>query len=283
MDINYFEKKLYVSWNIHVSCNYRCPYCFFYGRWAESGAHNRYLSVAEWMKCWNKIYERYNSVHIDISGGEPFIYPSFLELLFELQNKHILVVNTNLSWNVEPFVHKISPERVRIEPTFHPLFAEYGYFLEKVLFLKNNKFEVSVNCLGYPPMLKNIPALKRQFESEGIVFSIKPFRGIYNGFEYPQRYTLEEKNFILGLSYSIETENQLKRGTTKGKLCSAGQRYVKIRQDGSITRCGNSDTIIGNIIDTDIKLLDNPLPCESVFCNCESEAVYLINANNNTS
>jgi len=276
VDLKSQKDRLYASWNIHLSCNYRCPYCFFYGKWAKLAKHNRYLSVTEWVECWNKIYDQYGSVHIDISGGEPFTYPSFLELVFEFSKRHTLGIITNLSWDVEPFVKKISPVRVKVYPSFHPYFANIGSFLRKIIFLKDSGFEISVSCVGYPPVLKKLLVFKKEFENKRVNFSVQPFRGVYRGVEYPKGYTSEEKEIIVLLCGDpLAIEYQLEGKITKGRLCSAGQKYIRVHSDSSVFRCAHSK-IMGDIMDRDFKLLEEPLPCESEFCDCKNEFIYLV-------
>lgn len=276
MDRDILKNKLYVSWDIHVNCNYRCPYCFFEGEWEEHKRKNIYLPMDEWIKCWNKIYKEYGSAHIDISGGEPFIYPSFLELIFHLSKIHSLGIITNLSWDVKSFIGKIAPDRVKLHPSFHPYFTESKSFLAKLIILRNNGFEIGASCVGYPPLLKNILKYKEEFESVGIAFSLLPFSGVYNGINYPQGYTFQEKELIAAVLNDPTAKGYtLERKPTKGKLCSAGYTYIRIRPEGSTYRCAHSKTI-GNIMDADFKLLDKPAPCDSEYCDCLNELIYIV-------
>jgi len=50
---------------------------------------------------WAKIYEKYGSVKIAITGGEPFLYPNFIELINAISRQHSVEVVTNLSWSVK--------------------------------------------------------------------------------------------------------------------------------------------------------------------------------------
>src|SRR3989338_4046204 len=106
MDNKIPSKRL--TWNIHYDCNYRCPYCFFEGQWIEYKKRNIYFSVDEWMHCWEKVYDRYGRCFILITGGEPFMYPNFIELVERLSQVHYPInVSTNASKDLEVFVKKI--------------------------------------------------------------------------------------------------------------------------------------------------------------------------------
>jgi len=276
MDKPVLENQLYASCDIHLDCNYRCPYCFYEGEWEEHKKRNIYIPADEWLKCWDRIYEEYGSLHIDISGGEPFIYPSFLELISELSRMHLLGIITNLSWDVDDFVKKISPDRVKLHPSFHPYCTESRTFLQKLIILRDNGFEVSATCVGYHPLLNNMLKYKSEFGKKGFYFSVLPFNGIYRGVNYPQGYTPSEKELVaVVLNEPSAKEYVLERKTTKGKLCSAGHKYIRVHPEGAVYRCAHSDSM-GNIISRDFRLLDGPGPCPSEYCDCLNELRHII-------
>ncbi len=65
---------MYFTWKLHYRCNFRCPYCPYFDRRISEGS----LSKEDWVNSWN----------IKITGGEPFLYPSFVELITELPPEH---------------------------------------------------------------------------------------------------------------------------------------------------------------------------------------------------
>ena len=89
--------------------------------------HNYYPGVKRLVETWERIYGLYGPVHIDISGGEPFFYPDFLEFIPALATRHSMAINTNLSFDVKELIDKVrdNRDRIRLNATFHPLF---GYF-----------------------------------------------------------------------------------------------------------------------------------------------------------
>ena len=50
------------------------------------------------------IYDKYGSMHIEITGGEPFIYDNFIYLVKEISQRHTIRITTNLSLNIEEFI-----------------------------------------------------------------------------------------------------------------------------------------------------------------------------------
>jgi len=250
--------------------NFRCPYCWFYKGWAEAAKRNIYLSPEEWMVHWKRVYDKYGSICIEITGGEPFIYPNFIELVKLLSSIHKVKITTNMSGDIETFVREIDPERVNLDLNFHPLFAEVEAFIKKVLLLKEAGFKAGVCYLAYPPQMGRIDMFRKRFQEIGINFALAAFWGNYAGKKYPESYTQEEIEFIRPFLGDIDRIiYHLKGESPKGKLCNAGYKYAVIQADGKVIRCGQlADRIISNLMDADFHLLDNPEPCQADTCPC---------------
>ena len=95
------SKQISFSWDIHYKCNYNCPYCWWYGRWVELKRDTVYPPLNHLLEIWADIYKRHGAIHIEMLGGEPFIYPNFNELIEELAKMHTINITTNLSTNIE--------------------------------------------------------------------------------------------------------------------------------------------------------------------------------------
>lgn len=259
------------TWNIHYACNYRCPYCFFEGRWAEYQNRNVYLTVSEWMKYWGRVYEKYGRCYMLITGGEPFIYPDFITLIGELSRLHYPInISTNASGDLESFVKKINLERVSLSVSFQPYFEKLEAFLEKVRFLKEHEFSGCINFVAYPPFLKDINYYMEKFNSIGERLKVIPFWGRYEDKEYPFGYTPVEKE-IVGIDDSWF--NQVRK---KDSLCPAGHQSALVFPDGKVARCGQigERMLIGDFFDPNFKLIDEQLPCAAEFCPCDENKLF---------
>ncbi len=276
-------KEVEFEWLIHYKCNYRCPYCFFNGMWEEVEKRNPYLPLEKWLEAWHRIFEKYESVRILITGGEPFIYPDFIELVKELSKYCTIGFDTNLSCDkgkLRDFAEKTILKNIDCGLSFHPLFAEFDSFLHKVLFLKEKGYNIRVYYVTYPPQLKQMIYFQSKFIGKGLCFVPQPFRGTYNGKTYPDAYTEQEKKLIYDTTENLEAEfkkktnRQMNQVKSIRKLCHAGQIYARIDTDGTVYRCGRYATTsvnksMGNFFDEDFKLLDRPIPCEEEICPCE--------------
>ncbi|MFA5388680.1 MAG: radical SAM protein [Candidatus Omnitrophota bacterium] len=261
-----------IVWDIHYKCNYRCPYCWFENDLNARRFKPRPVSVREWVERWDYIYDKYGPAHIEITGGEPFIYDNFINLIGEISRRHTIRITTNLSFDIKRFISEINPGVVKIISSFHPSFAEEDVFLKKAAVLKEKGYADTVIYVAYPPQLRLVDYYKNKFEGKGIVFSVTPFCGIFNGLNYPGAYTDDEKKMLA--IYIGEDKNRLKytlnSESPKGKLCGAGQRSALLFEDGKLARCGPLKAKpFANLFDRDFEFLDGPKPCEADFCPCD--------------
>jgi len=258
------------SWDIHYKCNFRCPYCWFYKEWANMKKRNVYLSPDEWMVHWNRIYDKYGEVKIEIVGGEPSIYPNFIELVKKLSSVHLVKITTNLSGDVERFVKEISPDRVNLDLNYHVSFIDLETVIKKARILNNAGFKSGVCFLAYPPQMKQIDRLSKVFKETGINFALAAFWGEHEGKKYPGAYSDEEKEMMRPYMGDVDRLSyHLNAKSPRGKLCNAGHAYASIQGDGSVVRCGPlADKLIGSILSRDFQLFKEPLPCESDVCPC---------------
>ena len=238
---------------------------------------NRNISVGELVGYWRRIYELYGECHIMITGGEPSIYPNFIELVDELSRIHTIKVTSQLSGDMYTFARKINPDRVVLDINFHPLESKLEPFIKKVLALKKKGFSGGVCYLAYPPQMDKMDYYRQKFEEKGINFALAAFWGNYSGKKYPQAYTQEERELIVPfIGDPDRIKYHLEGKKTKGKLCRAGYCYASIKADGNVTRCGPlSHKPIGNFFDRDFKLHDRPMPCEAEVCPCD-EYIWLV-------
>ena len=82
-----------ISWNVNTACNYRCTYCTQRfkedrGRWARD--------TPRFLEAFGRHLE--GRWEIKLSGGEPFVHPTLLELVRGIVSLgHRLSVVTNFS------------------------------------------------------------------------------------------------------------------------------------------------------------------------------------------
>lgn len=259
-------KQIRFEWNMLYACNYRCSYCFFEGKWEEYGKRNIYLSPQEWFEHWKRICNLYGRCAIIITGGEPFIYHHFTEIIEKISQIHFPInISTNASANLNDFIEKIDPKKVSLTLSFHPQYDEIEEIIVKIKSLKEKGFlSEFINFCAYPPFLKELNRYIEKVKRSGEKLKVIPYIGKYNGRDYPDGYLNEEKK-ILGLDE--KWEKNVKR---KGSLCAAGCKSALIFPDGKVARCGQIGErfLIGSIFSDDFKLLEKPLSCDVDLCPC---------------
>ena len=272
------------SWDIHHSCNYRCPYCWFYDKWDEIEKNNVYPGLKRLVEIWRRIYDKYGCAQIQINGGEPFTYPDFSKLITEISKMHKVGITTNSSGDIKSITEKANKSNVSLGMSFHPLFVDLNTFLEKAIIAKESGIATNVLFLAWPGQLERIFDYKRTFEEHGIRFTVLTFWGKYNGKDYPQGYSDEEReilSLVLGTRGESGEKFQLTPKITKGKLCRAGQTYALIHPNGNVYRCGGGNWRIqhepfSNLFSEDFSLLPEPLPCDSNECPCNEWSFLLV-------
>lgn len=284
------------NWLINDFCNFDCIYCY------PGSKKNKFIGLHDYQK----IIDGFNRTGlrwlIYISGGEPFLFPNFVELCEKLTEKHIISLNTNLSHkDVFRFAECISPERVRCfhcslhiqEREKHKSVKDFIY---RYKFLESKRFYVYASYVLHPLLLNRFRDDYAYFKSEGIILRPKIFRGTFGRFmlrrTYPDAYSKKQKKMIISYIEQSQKDGDFnishKEDTIKGRLsdvyldklfinglpsfkgrsCLAGKNFVRLTPEGNAYRCYNENQCMGNLFDGTVKFLDNPQICESEFCVC---------------
>lgn len=290
-----------LSWNIHVACNYDCPYCWFHGRWGEFAGRAVSLSPEEWMAHWDRFNDRHGKAEIYIAGGEPFFYPGFVELLSRLSRRNTVYVITNLAWDPADAAG-LDPEKVGFSASYHSAAAgPAAAFAEKVRRLRSSGFSTAVSIVAYPPYLPRLAGMVDVFMSRGINPVVQSFRGEWRGAAYPEAYSPAEKRLVAWLSrggylsaYPPEARRRAAaegaaRGgggedfgreyllapfRTRGLRCNAGRDYGRLQFNGDMLRCSQGG-YVGNFLSPDFRMSAGALPCQFRTCECVNEVVYV--------
>lgn len=278
------------DWLIHYKCNYRCPYCFFEGMWSEVEQRNRYQPHETWLAAWERIHAKYGDMKVIITGGEPFIYPGFAELVAGLSGFAAVSFDTNLSVEksaLARFLEKADARRLFMGMSFHQSHGRLEEFLEKAKMVKDKGIDCRVHYVTYPPFIGGLPRHRDIFTSAGLRFTPIPFRGVYEGKVYPAAFTPQEQETIYGVTSTIApsdrawADRQVVQVRSRDKKCRAGQTYARIDADGNAYPCGHDFSksreayLLGNILDENFALRSEPMVCRQETCPCEFR--FLVN------
>ena len=166
--------------------------------------------------------------------------------------------------------------------SYHPVFANLEEFIEKATILKDNGFDIRIHYVTYPEQLKDLMKTKDHFVSKGFRFTPIPFRGNYKVKNYPSAFSEQEKDYINEVIGGLKSDKDIQWSSkqvvqvkSKGQLCSAGQKYARVDNDGSVYPCSNDYSkskdkmLLGNIFDENFALNEKPMLCRQETCPCE--------------
>lgn len=307
---NLLHRDIFVtSWLLGRFCNYRCSYCWPYAR-SDKPDHRPFsLVVSTVDEIKRQARERgFRSFHFSFSGGEPTLHPDYLNILKYLSDDHpncnyqSIHMTTNMSrpksWLEQYIAVTRSFSRVSVTASFHKEFAKPEIFRDRLLFLQENKVNVTINMVM---TLNNFEALLRDanyFQQAGLNVTLKPqsnqsASALIEGYSEEQlrilQQGMQQKDFanaehgksvvpVLQVEFEdkdgkkwyldqAERFNSFGFNRFQGWECSAGYRSIIIREpDGSVKRSYSChDRALGNI-ETGFKLFDAPKPCITPSC-----------------
>ena len=285
MDLKY---DMEADWILLTTCNFRCAYCFVPLSALETKL-TTYGTNAHWTEGFDATDKTWL---LHISGGEPSIYPEFVDLCERLSRNHYLSINSNLSHRcMDTFAETINPERVHfINASVHyeerSKKTALDAFITRVQKLRTHGFHVLVSLVMTPLSLRNFPSISKYFESYGLSLIPKVMRERFQGKIYPGAYSEEQK--LLIREYLAKAEQNYPSVRTEmgetptvnmfaddrlldppriyhGKLCGSGHKFVRVEPDGAVIRCG-SGVQLGNILLRNVAFLTAPKPCDSFYC-----------------
>ncbi|MBU2102682.1 MAG: radical SAM protein [Candidatus Omnitrophota bacterium] len=279
-----------ITWLLGTLCNFKCDYCFNARSSAsdQAAAYKKYSvkHIAQAFDDTGKIWK------IKLTGGEPFLYPRFIEMCGLLAKKHLIAVNTNVSTtNIYEFAESIDPLRVyAFRASWHLLEREKTengtkLFIGRILHLQKKGFPVRVDYVTYPPFFSRIKK-DIQFLKEGGVerIYVKVFRGKFEGKMYPDSYSIQERSLIEELAIDQHELDILSQNYSfMGKKCSAGQRFFAMDEEGNLFRCTSAlfptrlrKKIHGNIFNGNYFFAQEPTHCTYEACSCPYEGLDFI-------
>jgi len=271
-----------------TTCNFRCRYCFLspavLGR--KILCHGTNAQWEEGFRATGKTWL------IHVTGGEPFIYPGFVELCQRLTRRHYLSINSNLAHrSVDEFAEGVNPERVHfINVAVHleerQKRAGLMDFIGRVHKLLDAKFNVLVSVVMTPEMIAVYPEVSTFFSTHGLALVPKVLRSVYRGEEYPEAYSSNQRARIRGYLREARSRHadvlaRMEEAPTidmfsdelrldvglgyRGKMCGSGHNFVVVHPNGAVVRCGSREKM-GNILEKTVRLLSSPTPCDTEYC-----------------
>lgn len=182
-----------VSWLLGRYCNYNCSYCWPYARSNTKDYRPLALNMMTMDEIKRQSRERgYNSFHFSFSGGEPTVYPEYLDLIGHYANDvgnsnyQSIHMTSNISQGLRWFERYVDAtkdlHRVSVTASWHreqgikqgDLKGHTERFADKLVFLQENDVQVTINTVMVPEWFDELYEEASYFLGRGINVTLKP-------------------------------------------------------------------------------------------------------------
>ncbi len=297
---------LNINWVLTRKCNYTCSYCTVYNN------KDKFKPIDELKKAVDEIYKlNRDKIHIVLTGGEPTIYPKYLELLkyifSKLKDKVSITTISNLGRTNRFFndlIEKLKgyENKINFVASYHFDFAKENEFLQNVKNLTSNGYFVKVQIMAHPEKMEKVKYLEKELNKIKVLnlkYQVMVIRENY-GSVPDKRYSEEdlqwlkqfyneqneEKNIlmvrvdeeknIIEEKYSAPELNTEGLNKYKGMICHAGVNNFSINEKGKVDRavCFRHSSNDSKNIYTDenaLKGMDKPVICPFERCGCTAD------------
>lgn len=171
----YMHYDVEADWILLKTCNLQCKYCFFPHHELNSKIVVSGTS-AQWLEGFNATGKTWL---LHITGGEPSLYPGFVDLCAHLTRNHFISINSNLLHeSIDAFTEIVDPKRVHfINAALHYdariKKSSIEIFINRVHRLKMHNFTVFVSLVMTPEIVIRYPKIAEYFESRGISSTLR--------------------------------------------------------------------------------------------------------------
>ncbi len=279
---------LEADWHLLNTCNYRCKYCFF-----SADVLGDKLRTFASPQSWRSAFDATGKIWLlHMTGGEPSIYPQFVEFCETLTERHYMSLNSNLTHSsYENFAQRIDPSRVNfINAGLHLEEREersgVTKFLRHAELLRSKGFSIIVSLVATPTALERFAEAIALLKPINLFPIPKLLRGRSGGQVYPKAYTELDRRRFRGFSAqarefyrpilarmaerpSIDMfhDDKFLGGVPSfhGSTCDAGHLFVKIKENGDVFRCSTAMKL-GNVLEGTFAARPAAAPCNTNYC-----------------
>ena len=273
--------RLLTDWS---KCNYKCSYCIV------STAQEKFITWSEdnykaIINNLTKVPFKYN-IRLGVQG-EFFANKVLIEggrVLSNSDNCFGVNLITNLSLSPSQFERAFegyNVSKLGVVASYHPTeIKDIDDWIETAKYM-NDKVDFSLVVVAYPPILSELEEKVKLFHELGIHVAVQGYIGEYDGKNYPQQYTEEQRERIKAMTYSrhdFEFFINLKRPG----MCNAGYKSMFINAvTGDVKSCGiplmKDSFVMGNLVEGhSVKFAEGPMQCTSPRCQCDTENINTV-------
>ena len=281
----------FINLFLHNVCNFNCSYCSDYHR---NGEYRWPEDITPFVNLINKMKETNKYIYVDVSGGEPTLWPKFQEFVDTITEENVFVeFSTNASRTLR-YWNDFKAQQTFVILSWHYEEIDDDHFF-KVAEIMQDKASVTVPLMIVPDNFDRAKVLYERLTQLNIEITPKFTRKNIHTADYFE-YTDEQREWITNtyhnkmkpfavkwkipqnLYFDGEKIKFMKVIDTKkhnfnGFTCTAGIRRLYVQPDGSIKRCTKGvGGIIGNIY-SNYELPSTPIVCNLTACPCKPDAI----------
>ncbi|MDD5021643.1 MAG: hypothetical protein PHR82_05845 [Endomicrobiaceae bacterium] len=271
------NNKFEITWLPLWKCNFKCPYCL---GWTNTNALE-FQPLNNIIKAWDNLFQKIQDtdteIELNISGGEPTIYPNIFEILKYFTKKVLKIhVCTNFSLNARDFLNlKLPTEKIFFHATFHPACMSLDNFINNLTLLKEYVKNIPVTFVADENNLKNQEEFIKKINDCGMQAAPLCLKSFVE--EPPKKESIGLKVLnsedemkvikkIKDTQHISSSDYESSQCSPFGKKCLAGYRCLYILPNGNISKCSMDSTYLGNIFDKDLNLYKEPQLCKQKIC-----------------
>lgn len=202
-------------------CNFSCNYCII-DKYPKKISKKDEHHYTEWVTELN----RFKDTHITFTGGEPFFYDNFTELLAGLTTFGTIGIDTNLSLCDPDKLIELNKSNLDICATFHPEQYDRDIFSKKITVLLESGIRTWIHIVAIPEYFSLIEEFTSEFGD-----IVHPIWYMVGGEIYS--YSKSDREFLM--KYNARTFTLKQKDI---RLCLGGFKYVHIRPNGDVYPCG---------------------------------------------
>ena len=219
-------------------CNLRCSYCDYRTKKIDTGYELKAFSETwhfgpeiSWPG-WLVYLNRFRPYHLELTGGEPTIYPHLEDLLAHIPCDSTWAITSNTLNNVRLFEPK---NCISWTASYH--YHDRGKFLDNIQWLKQRGFPLRCTLVMTPENHDHMMSVIHDFRKADVQVNVHPvLKPGFSWDKYPELITEMRAlhdgvwvNFIDAIPKQWDGDYYEK--------CDAGGKYFSVMPDGSVIRC----------------------------------------------
>jgi MoaA/NifB/PqqE/SkfB family radical SAM enzyme len=255
-------------------CNYTCWYCPWNATVQRVPAEAFREDERRLARIIDRVAELPDPVEFFITPkAEYLVLPYWRQAvgrLLDLPQVRRVTVQTNLSFDLDDFLDRVSLGKLALWTTYHPTevpLTEREALYRKWQRLRERGVPFSVGLVGTHANLAELRPLRQRLPADVYLW--------VNAYQRePNYYTPAELNEIRSVDPYFDLNNQY--FPSLGRPCDAGHRAVYLDDEGDLRRCFFVGTVIGNLFRDGWRVQDGPAACPRETCHCYVGHMHIV-------